>query len=352
MKKMRYDAAQFKQDDDRFDEEALARIASDEQYLMNSGLRLDAGEASFFARQLEYIKAKTYDVLYPTYRAQELIPVSFEAGPGAQSITYRQFNMVGTMKLIAQYANDLPRSDTYGKEFTVNVKGFGGSYGYNIQEVRNAMFGNVPLQQRKANAARMAYEQLVNRYAWFADGSATYGGLYGLFYNANLTQIAAPTGGWCDAQGISLGKTADQIINDITSLLNSIPQLTKGVEKPNTIILPIISLSYIKSVPRSSISDTTIYGFIKQNYPEVEFEALNEAWAVSPAPQTPTDANSSSNIMIAYDRNPDKLTMEIPQPFEQFPVQERGLEYIIPTHARYAGIITYYPLSIALMYGI
>lgn len=349
--KLRFDMAAIKADDARFDEEAMQRITSDEQYL-TTVCRFDAGEAAFFARQVEFIKAKTYDVLYPTYRAQELLPISFEAGPGANTITYRQFNMVGTMKLIAQYASDLPRSDVFGKEFSINVKSIGGSYGYNIQEVRNAMFANVPLQQRKANAARMAYEQFINRYAWYADGSAAYGGLYGLFYNTNITKMAAPTGLWCDSAGIGLGKTPNQIIADVNSLINSVPMLTKGVEAVNTVLMPIISLSYIKTIPRSDVSDTTIYEFLKANHPGVSFEAINEAWAVSPSPATPTDLNSSANIMIAYDRNPDKMTFEIPQPFEQFPVQEKGLEYEIPTHARIGGLITYYPLSVALMYGI
>jgi hypothetical protein len=278
--------------------------------------------------------------------------VSFEAGPGAESITYRQYNQVGLMKLISQYADDLPRSDVYAKEFTVKIKSFGNSYGYNIQEVRNAMFGNVPIQQRKANAARLAYEQMVNRYAWYADGTAVYGGLYGLFYNTNITQIPAPNGKWCDASGISTGATPDQIIADVNSLINSIPQLTKGIERANKVVMPLISLSYIKTTPRSSVSDTTIFQFLQQNHPGVAFEAINEAWAVSPSPATPTDAASSSNIMFALDANPDKISLEIPQPFEQFPVQEKGLEYIVPCHARLAGLITPYPLSVALMYGI
>jgi hypothetical protein len=302
---------------------------------------------------LEFVKAKTYDVKYPNLRAQELLPVSTEAGPGANTITYRQYNMVGQMKFIAQYAKDLPRVDIYGKEFHAFVKSLGSSYGYTIQEVRNAMYANVPLQQRKANAARLAYEQAVNRNAWFADGSSTYAGCVGLFYNSNITTMVAPTGLWCDSTGASLGKTPDQIIADVNTAINYVPQLTKMVEQVNTVLMPSIHLSYIKTTMRSTISDATIYEVLVRNHPGVSFEALNEAFAVPASTATGMSWSSTNpNILIAYDKNPDKLTLEIPQPFEQFPVQEVGLEYEIPCHARYAGVITYYPLSILLMYGI
>jgi hypothetical protein len=302
--KFRVDASFWKQDDDKFDEEALERIDALEKKLQFV-FSMDAGESAFFARELEYIKSKTYDIQYPKLRAQELLPVSTEAGPGANSITYRQYNMVGQMKFIAQYAKDLPRVDIYGKEFTAFVKSLGESYGYTIQEVRNAMYANVPLQQRKANTARLAYEQAINRNAWFADGSATYAGCMGMFYNPNITQMAAPTGLWCDATGASLGKTPDQIIADVNAAINYVPQLTKDVEYVDTVAIPVISLSYLKNTPRSTISDTTIYGFLKENHPDVSFEALNEAWAVTPSPATPTNANSSSNVLLAYNMCPD-----------------------------------------------
>ena len=44
----------------------LARIKNDEQFL-TIVCRMDAGEAAFFARQLEYVKARTWDIQYPEF---------------------------------------------------------------------------------------------------------------------------------------------------------------------------------------------------------------------------------------------------------------------------------------------
>jgi len=305
--------------------------------------RLDAGESAFFARELEHIKAQTYDVKYPEYKATRLIPVSTEAGPGADSITYRQFDAVGLMKIIANYADDLPRSDVKGLEFNTPVRSLGGSYGYNLQEIRSATKTGRPLQQRKANAARQAYEQAVNRISWFARAAdGVYGGLSGLFYNANVTKVAAPQSG---GNWIAGGVSADDIILDMNQAVNDTVTLTLGVEVPNTLLLPLDEFGYINTTPRSSVSDTTILKFFQNVQPDVMVEQLVECADVNPAP---SGGAAPTNLLVTYKRDPDKLTLELPQLFEQLPVQERNLEFVVDTHARIGGVIVYYPLSVRI----
>jgi len=316
---------------------------------------LDANESAFFARELEFVKARTYDKRYPEYKATQLIPVSTEAGAGAESITYRQFDSVGLMKLIANYADDLPRADVYGLEFTSPVRSLGGSYGWNLQEIRNAQMAGRPLATRKAEAARLAYEQTVNRLAWFACAADTSSaGLNGLLYNPNVTKKTAATGAggggtvtkWED-------KTVDEILKDLNDAVNDIIALTKGVEVPDTLLLPIKQYTQIATTPRSSTSDTTVLEFFKRNNPNISLvEWVSELKDVQPLPSTPSVADSKGDVMIAYRRDPMKLTLELPQMFEQLPVQECKLEFIVPTHARIGGVIVYYPLSIAIIEGI
>jgi hypothetical protein len=38
--------------------------------------------------------------------------------------------------------------------------------------------------------------------------------------------------------------------------------------------------------------------------------------------------------MVVYKRDPEKVQLHIPQPLELFPPQQRGLEFIVPAHAR------------------
>jgi hypothetical protein len=310
---------------------------------------LDDNESAFFARELEHIKSQTFDVKYPALKAMQMIPVAIDAGPGAKTITYQQFNQSGIMKIIANYADDLPRSDVFGKEFTSKVKSLGGSYGYNVQEIREAQMAGLSLNARKATSVRKANDQAVNRIGWFGDASS---GLLGFLNQPNVPAAVVPAGvtttnvPWIGASP----KNPSEILQDMNDAVTRIIDLTLGVEVPNTMLLPVAQNRKISTTRLDSGTDTTIKEFFMKNNPEIQMiDFVNELKNVSPAPSggaAPTD------VMITYDRSPEVLTLELPQPFEQFPAQERNLEFVIPAHSRIGGVIVYYPLAIDIAEGI
>jgi hypothetical protein len=307
-------------------------------------VNLDAGETFFFARELEYVKSKSYDIEFPEMKAFKLIPISTEAGEGATAITYAQFEEMGLARVIESYADDLPRADIRGKEFTTQVKSIGASYGYSVQEIRSSIYVGRSLTQREANAARRANDQKVNRLAWFGDNVYK---ILGMLNNANIPSATVLNDG-IGATTEWVNKTPDQILRDMNNLANSIPFVTKGVEMPNTLILPVAQYTLIASTPRSSVSDTTILEYFIQNNPFITVVD----WVPELTGAGPVVGLFPTDVMIAYDRNPDKLTMEIPMPFTQYPPQERGLEFVVPCESRYGGIIVYYPLSLSIGFGI
>ena len=110
----------------------------------HGNLRLDAGETAALARQLEHIYAKTYDVKYAELKARRFIPIDTSVDAGAEFFTYRQWDIFGMAKLIANYADDLPRVDTLAREFAAPIKSLGASYGFSIQDMsRAAMSGSI-----------------------------------------------------------------------------------------------------------------------------------------------------------------------------------------------------------------
>lgn len=300
---------------------------------------LDSNESIFFARQLEHIKAKAYDVVYPEFMALQLIPVSTEAGPGASSITYQQFDRVGLAKIVAFYGDDLPRSDVKGAEFTAKVRSIAGSFGYNLQEIRSAVMAKRDLTGMKANAARKSNDQLVNQIAWFGD---TANGLNGLLYADNVTKGSLTTGTWMTA-------TAAQIVADVNKLISDMIALTKGVEVPDTLLMPVDRYARIASLIYTTASDTTVLEFLQKVWPNISFKAVPELGALATVPST--GAAGPVAVVVLYKMSAEKLTLEIPQTYEQLPVQERNLEFVVPTHSRCGGVIVYYPLSVSIGEG-
>ena len=237
----------------------------------------------------------------------------------------------------------MPRADVKGKETSVPVRSVGISYGYNLDEIQASQLTGAALDQRRANAARRANEQTVNDVAFFGDAES---GLGGLFTHPNIPTGAVVDGG----SGTEfVNKTPDQILFDINDLFSDIFETTKMVESGNTLLMSIAQWSHIMTTPRSSNSDTTIAQYIAANSPFLnsidDIIAVNECSAAN-NPELATDA------MVAYDRNPDKLQLEIPVELEMMPIQQKNLEFTVPARSRLAGLNIYYPLSLAIATGI
>jgi hypothetical protein len=301
--------------------------------------RLDANEGVFFARQLEFIKSQSYDVKRPQLNALRLLPVSTATPEGATTITYRQYDTVGLAKIIANYANDLPRADVSGREFTSPIRGIGVSYGYNMQEIRSAQFAGVPLASRKMTAAMRAHEELINRLAWSGD---TENGLPGFLTNANIPAYTVPADGTASSK-LWTAKTADLIIRDVNGIINLVKTQSRGIHSANRVMMPLEQLAYIASVPRSSTSDTTILEFLQRVNPGVAFEGvleLDQAGA------------GSTDLLIAGEFTIDNMQLEIPMLFRQYSPQQKGLEFEIPCESRFGGVLIPYPLAFAAGTGI
>lgn len=309
---------------------------------MQNGI-MDADGAVFFQRQLEHIKARSYDVRYAELKARQLFPVSNEGGPGVTSITYRTYDQVGAAKIIQAYADDLPRADVAGKETTIPVRSVGISYGYNLDEIQASQLTGAALDQRRANAAMRSIEQKVNDTAFFGDAASN---LPGLFSNPNVPTGAVVNPG-TGTQWVN--KTPDEILFDVNDLFADIFETTKMVERGNTLMLPPAQWSYISSTPRSANSDTTILMYLVQNSPY-----LNSVDDIIPVNECAAENNPelSTDAMVAYDRSPDKLQLEIPVELEMMPVQQKNLEFVVPGRNRLAGLNIYYPLSLAIATGI
>lgn len=311
---------------------------------MTSAIKLDANESVFFQQELEYVKSRSYDVLYAALNARKWIPISRDNAPHAKTITYKQYDNRGQAKWIASYADDLPRCDIIAKEFSVPVRSFGESYGWDVFEIKASAANGTRLEQRNANSAASAFAQFENDVAWFAKGGDEDAGVTGLLYNSNITVSNAPTGTWATA-------TPDQIIADIGFCLRNIISLTKGVERADTCLMGLDAFTLIKTT-RLTDSSKTIFDFVQSAWPDVMFEGVNELDDVSPKPSTPTVPGSTTNILLAYKRSPDKLTLEVVMDYTTEPPEKRNLEWVINTYGRTGGVIVYYPLSVHIVEGV
>lgn len=309
-------------------------------------VQLDDTESVFFQREVEHVKARTFDTKFPELKARMLFPVVFDAGNAAETIKYQQYTNKGRGKIINHFGKDLPRADVAGKEFIGPIRSIGGSYAWTLQEIRASIASGKSLPQRRSNACKRSMLQVENDIAFFGDSDH---GLVGLNTLSTIPEVTFPN----DGTGTQIDwdvKTADLIIRDINLLFNGVVAQSKGVEIADTLILPIEQFSLIATKQRSSASDITILRWVMQNIPQIKnIEWVNEMKAIRVGGAI---SNGSADGIFAYKRDPEKIMLEVPQDFEQMPVQEVGLEFIINCHMRNGGLTVPYPLSIAKAYGL
>lgn len=306
--------------------------------IANSRIRsvaLDAEESVFFANQLAAIKAEIIEVQFPDLKARNLIPLDFSVSEGAETIKYRVWEKVGMAKIIASYADDLPRVDIKGSEVVAVIRSIGAAYGYSRQEIRAAQMADVALDSEKSRNCREAIQRKEDYTAWF--GSAAHGITTGLLNNANMTEVGLPEDGEGDVSDFS-AKAADQVIRDLNAIAAGPFEASFGIETPDTMLLPVSVWSIGTTNPRPN-TDTTILKFFLANSPWIKtVEWLNELTGIG--------AGGNDRILV-YRRDPSRVVQEIPMDYTEYEPQAKGLEMEIPAESRTAGVIAKRPLSIA-----
>lgn len=337
---------------DRNDYSALVRSNLPAALVPDRSLRFDSAEDAsvFFARELDYVKAKAYDKEYPQFTALQIFPHTSEVDPGANTFTYHIYDKTGMAKVISNYATDLPRADVVGEEQIAHVKSLGDSYGYSIQEMRASRYANKNLDARKAESARFQIDSLTNRIAWMGDEKNK---LIGVLSPNNDIPIFVPAVG---ASGKTEweSKTAEEIMKDINGFMKQVAFNTKNVERPDSLALPAHTFIDIatRQIPNTGY---TILKFIMENAPylkNIHEAAELQSDAVETNPFASKTEGNGKNVGFFYTKDPEKLCLEDPMPFTQHPVQPKGLEMEVPCESRFAGAIIYFPLSALIAVGI
>lgn len=329
--------------------------------LIAQGAIVSDDEGVFFQRQLEYVQAQSYDILYPDLMGREVFPANYEGGEGINTITYRSYDKRGETAIIAGKATDLPRGDISGKEYSISVRTLGNAFGYSRQELASAKLTGMPLESRKAEATRRSYEEKVNQIIWFGSAENSLNGLFGgkagdPWETVTKTQVAAPGTGTDRTWG-GVDKLPDEIIADLNSACTKMYSETKKLFRPDTILISVAKKQYLMNTPRSTASDMSIMDWFISNSPFIKsadaFKDINELegiYDVAGGDFDPTGGKGEGfTVMASGEQN---ARIREPFPYVHTPVQLKGLEFEINCYGRFAGVEMIRPAAFQHFYGI
>lgn len=302
--------------------------------------RLDANETMFFLRQLEQVEAELYEFDEKMLTYRQHIPVDNSISPGATTATYRMIEKVGEAKVgKGAYAGDLSRADAKSSEFTQKIRGITTSFGWSIDEIRNAAFANVPLSRIKSQAATRAINEQMNDIAW---NGKTDEGLLGFFSTEQQINTLAAAKDW------SSTATPDEIIEDVSLVIGTMMTQSLKTRRPNTMLMPNAQFLRLGTIPRATGSDVTVIEFILKHKNVFGIDFIDSL----PDELDNAFTSGTEDGCIFYEKNPDVIQQRITLETLVHPVQIKGFEFIFPVEARHGGTIIRYPLACLFFTGI
>lgn len=309
---------------------------------MSGQLKNDADndQSMFFARELNHIKAQTYDVKVPENNAMKIFPVATDTNPGAKTITFQSFDSVGMADIIANYADDLKRADVVGTEETIKIYAIGNAYGYSTDDIRAAQMTGRPLPAMKALAARRAHDALINKLAFKGDKAHN---IIGIIDHPNISEYVVPNTGEGSKTEWKY-KSADQILDDMNAMAALPVDVTEGVEIPDSMALALDCYNIIATKKVPDANGKTVLKYFLETNPYVK--------NVHPVHELKGAGSEGKNVGLVYRKDKAALELNLPLAFIQYAPQMKNLEYVIPCESKTAGIIVFYPLSICKAVGI
>jgi hypothetical protein len=307
--------------------------------------RLDANETMILTTQLEQMRARTVDIQRPEFKARRLVPVTNEMDPGAESWAYSQWDRAGMAKIVANYADDIPKVATFAKKFTYGIETMALGYEWSWLDLLRTAKAGVPLRARKAAAVTAGFEQKIEEIAAIGIKETD---AKGLLNNANVPQInaAAPAAG-SSTSWTGTDKKAPEVLGDLLAMEDSILTTTKGVMRPDTLVLPMSRLRQLGKVPLYDAAGADPKDTILKVFLERSESIRNIEWWY-----WCDTANAGQPRAVMYRRDPTVVHMEIPLEQQELPPQAKNLSFEINSVGRIGGVAFEYPLGAVYMNGI
>ena len=241
---------------------------------------------------------------YPEIKYATRVPVDTTANPYAASVTFFTRDVVGKAKFLNGKGDDIPYANTTMSKFEETIRTAGIGAAWSLEEIGAAAQLGIPLASDELDAARMAYERLVDDVVHIGDTGI---GVEGLLNTTGITSTAAAAA-WSAATSAQI---VQQVVDDFTAVRTD----TLGMETADTLLLPIAQHALIVTKAYGAEGGLTIAQYLQQ--------ALT---ALMGKPVTIDSDYRLANKSVVYKRDPSALKLHMPMPLQFIPPQMVNFE--------------------------
>lgn len=309
------------------------KLDSFETNMITQGIRAMGAEKAdalglWAVDQMKQILTRQYEAMYPETGALSLFPVTTELLPTTNVFEYLMFDGVAMAKIISDYSDDLPTVEALSSKERGSAFRFGNAFFVSIDEIKVGQALGSSLSDRKATLAREAHETLVNELVF--KGSKPHK-ILSVFEHPNITRITSA--GWTtDAEVAS---------DELQSLIDAVQDLTNGSHRVTNIVLP----NSKRRLLAKRMPETT------QSYLDW-FEGQNQNVTISAMAELDDIDGAGTKAVLAYEKDPMNMSIEIPEAFNMLPMQPKDLHFKVPCTSKATGLLVYRPLTMAMLVGV
>ncbi len=292
----------------------------------------DAQETLVFARQLETIKRRMYEVKYTELKGKRFVPEGNEATETTEYLTYRVWDSFTMAKVIGNGNTDIPLVGATARE--VSVKGYrvASAYQYTVDDLRSAQAANVPLIDIYARQVRMSFELAREDHTAFG---LPEGNTFGLLNHPNVTLVSLPNGDWANP-----ATTGEEILEDLNFYVTQMLVATDEIWSPDTLLMTISAYRLLatKLLNTANGSNITVLRAFQDANPGITIDTWNKLNAA---------AADGGPRMVLYRKSPEVMEFEVATNFEQAPVQVVAWTYTVACRCKWFGFQLQYPLAVS-----
>lgn len=344
---------------------------SDSPLWTPDGVKNDSGETGLLIRALEDISTKLHNQRYPKLQGRSILPIKTDINPAAEFHTYAGMDFTGTVDETEDYSDDNPGGgEVVERMASQRIIGIRGGYGFSIMDVRRGNMAGTSIDTIKALKSREAMEQKFDLVLSIGSKNRALNGVYGFWNQPNYstaldvtgmnTGAYASTGKFASSDGTKWdfsaahGKGPNQIVADFNAAYNAVRQNSLYIYDPDTVCVgPEVDDLFAQT--NVNIGDTATYNFVSVKSYIMSTCTWIKKWKVwnqaSTANGTLATAGTPSGtpLVMVYEDNPDNYEALLPQDFEQFPPQLRGMMFGVGTHMRTGGVLCRAPKAFQLI---
>lgn len=286
----------------------------------------DSDALGFLISQLAYVEGKVWEAKYSEIMYDRLIPVSFEAGEWATSVEVHYRDGFTQGKFLGAAGDDIPFAQVNRGRDQIPVRYAGIGYEYTLEELRQSMRYDQPLDVLQAMQARRGYEEHCQSVALNGDTARSLQGL--------LTHTGITTGAAASTFATALATSVDALLTVVNEPINAIINATNQIEIPDRYLLPISQFNLLATTRLNTVSDQTVLEFLRLK---------NAATARTGKPMEFVAVPQLTNKSMVYKSDPSIMVLHVPMPLRFVAPQPVNLKIRVPGEYKIAGLEVRYP---------